>query len=189
MTKEELLNYIDELIEKSNAFAKRKNNHQDDELNSVYNNARSILEDVNNLAYTNFERLDNYVNVPYDALNVLTLYQQVILSKSFTLTEEQKKYINYLFREFIIILERCLQKEEEKEKNNFQNNDLNVLVNLKNYLLNEETINLDSFIKIIKEIKNNLEMEDEKDKLLEALASYLRYIMVGNDYQVGRKGK
>ena len=178
--KKELLDYIDRLI---NNFEMQQANIMEENLgNLIYFQKKidRVVSDVEYISQINLETLDEYINVPYDALNTIALYQQLSVSKNYPLAVSQKDYIIYLFQEFKKNLENKVKnfKEGSLEYQNLSNQ-IDNLNNIRLILISKVNITLDDYIlivQIIKKIKENYNSE-----LLENVSSYMRNIMVSQN--------
>lgn len=189
MMKRELLDYIDGLI---NKLKEEKGSIPENALGDLiflYKEINSSLENIEYLKHINLEMLDDYINVPYDVLNILTLYQHLSVSKNYPLTTEQKQYVIYLLQEFKTILEKKLNEFKENSLD-YQNldNQINNLNSIKTILISKVNITLDDYVLIVQIIKNI--REDYNSKLLENVSLYMRDMLITrNQIQIEETGK
>lgn len=193
MTKNELIEYLNSLIEKVKVEKDDILNIRFGELLDVKGMVDSVRESSMNLTTINFEKLDDFINIPYNVLNILMLYQLILKSKTYKLNNDQLVYINYLFKEFGKIMDKTIR---EKIGSDADVSDLNK----KLYLLNEvkrgltkrEHLSLSEYVVIVKMVKGSKELAEYCDEILANISNYLRYSMVGNEYQnlnYGKKNK
>ena len=189
MMKRELLDYIDGLINKLQEEKRSIPENALGDLIFLYKKINSSLENIEYLKHINLEMLDDYINVPYDVLNILTLYQHLSVSKNYPLTQEQKQYVIYLLQEFKTLLEKKLNEFKESSVD-YQNldNQINNLNSIKTILISKVNITLDDYVLIVQIIKNI--REDYNSKLLENVSLYMRDMLITrNQIQFEETGK
>ncbi len=184
MTKDELLVYISELIEN----VKKK---KDDALEIKFSDlieTRKKIQDVSmsvvNLKDLNIEKVDDYIKIPMDVINIIMFYQLILKSKSYRLDDGQIRYIKYFFNELRKLMEKVVDEKIGNDKDiaviNRQIYSLNKVLSL---FMKPENITLEEYISIVKMIKQSSELSEYCDELLYNISSYIKYVMVGNDYQ------
>lgn len=183
MTREELVKYISELIE---SIKKKK----DDALEIKFSDlieVRKEIQDVSmsivNLKKLNIEKVDDYIKIPMDVINIIMFYQLILNSKSYRLDDGQIRYIKYFFNELRKLIEKVFDEKIGNDKDiaviNRKLYSLNKVLEL---FLKKENITLEEYINIVKMIKQSNELSEYCDELLYNISSYIRYVMVGNDY-------
>lgn len=184
MTKEELIEYISELI---NSIKKEK----DDILNIRYADLMLVKEQIQNTARDitylkdlNLEMVDNYINIPMDVINIIMFYQLILKSESYKLDDSQIRYLKYLFNEFSKLISRTTKEKTEEDKDIARiNRELYCLNKVINTFHKPQNVTLDDYIIIVKMIKQSNDLSECCDELLNNISRYIKYVMVGNDYK------
>lgn len=186
MTKKELLDYLDSLINSLKRQKQELYDTQINDINDLLEKIKKILSNVEYLENISFEKLDEYINIPDKALNTLTLYQLLCQSEKFPLNKEQKEYIIYMFSEFKKILENKKHDERFRDRDtSVIDNEIMHANNIKDILISKIRISLEDF-GIIVNIVREMNIK-EKNVLLDNLSNYMKYVMtnleIGEDYQ------
>jgi len=186
MSKQELLDYIDYLL---NDLKSSMNNIQvgnDDNLIFIKQVLEESLKDVLNLVYLNLEKMDNYLNLPYDLLNILAFYQSILKSKTFSLTEEQKQYALYSIREILMVINRIIEEKGLNCKDYVdKSKEIECINGVKDILVDKEEIDLDDFSNIVKML-NNIHTS-YANELLGNISSYMQSVLIHQEALKGSK--
>ena len=185
MTKDELIVYISELIEN---VKKKKDDALEIKFSDLIETRKEIQEvsvSVVNLKDLNIEKMDDYIKIPMDVINIIMFYQLILKSKSYRLDDGQIRYIKYFFNELRKLMEKVFDEKVGNDKDiaviNKQIYSLNKVLEL---FLKKSNITLEEYINIVKMIKQSDEIKEYCDDLLYNISSYIKYVMVGNDYQI-----
>lgn len=173
MSKKQLLDYLDALVR---TLTEKKEELVDPELIILRDRIKSILYNPENIEQMNFERLDEYITIPYELLNYLTYYQTIVKTNYDSLNTDEKKYIQYSFDNFKGIIDRIIKEKEEKiNEDTAYGLEIAKLKDIQNILISKVNIDLDDFALIIRIIKS-MKVEYEKE-LMGNVSSYMAGIM------------
>lgn len=184
MTKEELLSYVKDLV---NQLRVKKDKLLENKANDAFvlsEQLKEISTDFTKLKGLNIDSLYNYISIPADVANIMRFYQLILKTGSYQLENNQIDYLKYLIREFQKVLRKSIKEKGESDSEVYRiNQELCCTNRILDILEVKERLSLEDFIIISKMVKQNNYLGDYRDELLQNIASYMRYILVGNDYQ------